>query len=273
MNRHELKASARQCMQDTSYSAKKITLVFLLGVVLLLLADWGGSTLAERMRAEGHYLSQTVASGARTYLLIFFVSLVCQLLLMLFFAGYCAFALRLSRRENYTLQTLFSVFPCWGRALLLYFMKALFLSLWSSIFAMPVSYLLSALYISGEIDMESVYALLTAYICLVMFMASYRYRTGWFVLLDHPELSARQSLNQAKAIVRAHRWQLFLLDLSFLPWLLLSILTCGILLIWKLPYMAATYVKAYEYMQEDYAERQQRLKDLMRQNGYSFPFQ
>jgi uncharacterized membrane protein len=44
--------------------------------------------------------------------------------------------------------------------------------------------------------------------------------------------------------------QLFLLDLSFLPWLVLCACTGGILLIWKLPYIVTTYAHAYATLQE-----------------------
>ena len=270
MDRRKLKETSRQSLQDAAYSIKRVTLVCLLAIAALALLEWGLSTLVQHTTSSGRYISDTVASSGRTYLLLFLVSLICQGSLILLLMGYGAFSLRLSRREAFSLDVLLFGFRIWTKVLILYFMTAALLALWSSIFAMPVSYLLSALYLSGEISMETVYLLLMLYTAIVMAVLSYRYRMAWFVLLDHPELPVRQVINQAKAINRVHRWQLFLLDISFLPWWLLGILTCGILLIWKLPYITVTYAHAYHFMLDDYAKRQARLKELLEQQGRPF---
>ena len=95
--------------------------------------------------------------------------------------------------------------------------------------------------------------------------ATYRYRMAQYVLLDNPQLSIRQVLARTKAINKVHRWELFLLDLSFVPWYLLCLLTLGILFIWKLPYLSATYAHAYNYMVEDFTQRQARLQAILDQ--------
>lgn len=56
---------------------------------------------------------------------------------------------------------------------------------------------------------------------LVMWIVSYRYRMIWFLLMDHPDASPWQLLRTSSAMTQGHRWELFLLDLSFLPWFLL----------------------------------------------------
>ena len=265
MNRRGLKAASRQCLSDATYRPKRVTLVFLVITVVLALLNWGGSLLVERMGSGGHYLSDSIAAGGRSYLLLFLLSLAVQLVTVLLNLGYADFSLRLSRQEEYGMDVLLSGIFFWGKAILLYLLTSVLLSLWSSLFAMPVSYLLAMLYTAGAIGEEQVYGLLMAFIALVMCIVSYRYRMAWFVFLDNPELSTRQILRQAQAINKVHRWQLFLLDLSFVPWILLCIVTCGILLIWKLPYITATYAHAYNWMLEDYARRQKRLEELLAQ--------
>lgn len=265
MNRRGLKEASRQCIRDACYSTKTITLVCLLSILVLTAAEWGLTTLVQRFNQTGHYLSQTLSAGTRNFIIIFLISLVCQLLLILLLMGYASFSLKLSRRESFSLSVLMDGFRLWGRAVLLYLMTSVMLSLWASVFSLPVSYLFSALYMSGTIDEAAVFQLLLGYTALIMFIFSYRYRMAWFILLDQPELPTRQVLYQAKSINRVHRGRLFLMDLSFLPWLLLSVLTCGILLIWKLPYITATYAHAYNYMLKDYAVRQKRLQELLEQ--------
>lgn len=263
MNRRGLKEASRQCIRDAQSSTKLVTLCFLLSVYIVIAADWGLGTLVQSFSSKGHYLSQAISAETKSYILVFLISFVCQFVLVFLAAGYASFSLKLSRGKPFSKRVLTEGFQIWGKCVLLYLMISLLLSLWSSIFSMPISYLLSALFLAGSIGEDAMFWGLLGYMALVMLIVSYRYRTAWFVLMDHPELSVRQVLNQAKAINRIHRWKLFLLDLSFLPWLLLGVLTLGILFIWKLPYITATYAHAYNFMLEDYAKRQQHLQELL----------
>ncbi len=265
MNRRGLKEASRQCLRDAAYSTKKVTLAFLAAVIVLALLEWGAGLLVDRMGAGGRYLSDSVAASGRNYLILFLVSLVVQLVTVLLSLGYTDFSLRLSRKEDFDLSVLWSGFSLWTKAILLYLYTSVLLSLWASVFSIPVTYVLAALYAAGTIGEELLYGLMFLYMGIVMFVVSYRYRMAWYVLLDNPELSVRQIISRAKAINQVHRWQLFLLDLSFLPWMLLCVLTCGILLVWKLPYITATYAHAYNWMLEDYARRQKRLEELLEQ--------
>lgn len=49
-------------------------------------------------------------------------------------------------------------------------------------------------------------------------IASYRYRQGLYILLDHPEMSVRQCIRASKHMMEGQKWDLFLLDVSFLGW-------------------------------------------------------
>ena len=46
--------------------------------------------------------------------------------------------------------------------------------------------------------------------------------------------------------MKGHRFEFFVLQLSFIGWAILAVLTCGIGFIWLEPYMQVTYVKFYE---------------------------
>jgi uncharacterized membrane protein len=263
MERRGLKAASRQCIRDAG-GTKKVTLVWLLAMAAIVAAQWGFGLAMEHLPASsGHYLSESFSAGSRAMILEVVVGIALQMVVVLLMVGYAAFALRLSRGERSDCRVLLAGGAIWGKTILLYLMTSVLLSLWASAFSIPVSYILAMLYMGEAIGYETYVALLMGYMAVVMFVVSYRYRMAWFVLMDQPELSARQALNQAKALNKAHRWQLFRLDLSFLPWLLLCAATCGILLIWKLPYITATYAHAYNFMLEDYAQRQRRMEEIL----------
>ena len=270
MNRRELKTTAKQSVRNARGSVKPVTLALILSVLALTALEWAVTMLSERSGGGTHYLSQAISAQTRAYVIVALVSLIFQFLLVLLAVGYQALSLRLSRNEEFSMDILLEGFRVWGRAVLLYLYISVILGLWAAILSMPPSYVLAGLYMSGSVSEDMMFLLMSGYMALVMLILSYRYRMAYFILLDSPEKSIRQIITEAKAITQTHRWQLFLLDLSFVPWLLLCVLTCGVLLIWKLPYMAATYAHTYERLLEDYGLRQQRLEELLAQQQERF---
>lgn len=77
---------------------------------------------------------------------------------------------------------------------------------------------------------------------------SYSYSMSMFVLADNKGKSARECIAESKAMTEGHKMELFVLDLSFIGWILLGTLTCGIAYIWVAPYMQATKANAYEVL-------------------------
>lgn len=69
---------------------------------------------------------------------------------------------------------------------------------------------------------------------------SYSYAMTPYILLDRPELSATDAIKESEKMMDGHKMDLFILDLSFIGWILLSMLTCGILVLYVEPYMMAT---------------------------------
>jgi uncharacterized membrane protein len=75
----------------------------------------------------------------------------------------------------------------------------------------------------------------------------YSYCLAPYLVLDRPELSGNGSINMSKAVMYgSYRLRLFKLHLSFIGWLLLSLLTGGILLLWVIPYIQMAEAYFYE---------------------------
>ena len=73
---------------------------------------------------------------------------------------------------------------------------------------------------------------------------AYRYRQAMYLLLDHPERSPIECLKASGNLMRGHKMELLLLDLSFLGWLILQWLIRPFA-IWVWPYQALTYANYY----------------------------
>ena len=66
------------------------------------------------------------------------------------------------------------------------------------------------------------------------------------ILAENKGMGALDCINESKEMTNGHKWELFVLSLSFIGWGFLCSITFGIALIWVLPYMNATFANAYE---------------------------
>lgn len=75
---------------------------------------------------------------------------------------------------------------------------------------------------------------------------AYSYAMTPFILKDNPEMKNNAAIEESMRMMDGHKLELFLLDLSFIGWAILSILTCCIGFLWLTPYMNMARVNFYE---------------------------
>lgn len=75
---------------------------------------------------------------------------------------------------------------------------------------------------------------------------SYSYAMCFYIQNDNPEMSGTEAITASKEMMDGHKMELFLLDLSFIGWILLSCLTCGLLMLYVGPWMNASRAEFYE---------------------------
>jgi len=97
-----------------------------------------------------------------------------------------------------------------------------------------------------------VYVLTTIFVLLWMLLliipgiiASIAYSQCYYLLADHPNLKPMDVIESSKVLMKGHKWQYFCLGFRFLGWILLSVLTLGIGLLWVAPYMQSAYAEFY----------------------------
>lgn len=73
-----------------------------------------------------------------------------------------------------------------------------------------------------------------------------------YILKDYPELSANQAINLSMKMMKGRKLDLFCLYLSFLGWIILSVLTLGIGYFWVIPYMYTAQSAFYQEVKTDY---------------------
>ncbi len=75
---------------------------------------------------------------------------------------------------------------------------------------------------------------------VVTVMLSLLYSQAFFLLHDFPQYTAKELLRKSRRLMVHHKGRLFYLYVSFLPLMLLGLLSWGLALLWVIPYIAAT---------------------------------
>lgn len=78
---------------------------------------------------------------------------------------------------------------------------------------------------------------------------------SYYLLLDFPQYSATELMKLSLRIMKGHKWELFCLQLSFLPLGLLCLLSFGIGTLWLVPYMNMTNTLYFlDLMQQEHRQ-------------------
>ena len=77
-------------------------------------------------------------------------------------------------------------------------------------------------------------------------MKAYSYRLVPYILADNTDIAPMDALKLSQEMMNGHRMNAFILDLSFIGWFILTLLTCGLLGIFYVnPYYHATNAELY----------------------------
>ena len=129
--------------------------------------------------------------------------------------GYAVYLLKQYHRQETSIGDLFSQFFRFGTGFAQKFLVGLYTLLWTLLFIIP-----------GLIK-------------------SLSYAMTPFILADNPNLTAGQAITRSRELMDGHKWELFVLDLTFIGWDILGALTCGIGSLWVTPYKNAAYAAFY----------------------------
>ena len=79
---------------------------------------------------------------------------------------------------------------------------------------------------------------------------AYEYSMIPYLLAENPNLSADEAFSLSKQMTTRQKMNLFVLDLSFLGWIILGLICCGIGILFVLPYPEATRAEVYLILKE-----------------------
>ncbi len=74
---------------------------------------------------------------------------------------------------------------------------------------------------------------------------SIMYSQIYYILAENPDMGVREVLKRSRVIMNGHKWDYFVLMLSFILWEILTAITGGLAGLYVIPYYEATFANFY----------------------------
>lgn len=129
--------------------------------------------------------------------------------------GYARFLLKQHDGQDIAFNDLFSQFHRFGQGFAQHFLRVLYVFLWMLLLIIPG------------------------------FIKSYSYSMTPFIMAENPDLSASEAINRSKAMMDGHKLELFVLNLTFLGWMILCAMTLNLGNLFLNPYKNAAHAAFY----------------------------
>ena len=69
---------------------------------------------------------------------------------------------------------------------------------------------------------------------------------SFYIKVDNPNMGWRECLDRSMIMMNGHRWEYFCLQFSFIGWMIVGALACGLGTLWVMPYLEAAKANYYE---------------------------
>ncbi|MCD8100764.1 MAG: DUF975 family protein [Oscillospiraceae bacterium] len=218
INRTQLKLDAKAAMRGRRPSVYLVSLAYLIILYILDVLN-AAVTLKGTSFAEIAALPPEQAEAALDMMMNsvsvpgVLLGIAIELIVLVLGVGFSIYALAVSRGQEAGFGSLLDGFGIFFKIIWLNIVMGFYVFLWSLLFVIP-----------GII-------------------AAYRYSMALYVLIDNPELGALECLRRSKEMMRGNKFKLFVLELSFIGWILLA--TIPLVNIYVMPYMETTVCNFY----------------------------
>ncbi len=100
------------------------------------------------------------------------------------------------------------------------------------------------------------------------FYKQYQYRMVPYILAETPDMDYKEVLQKSTDMMRGEKWKAFVLDLSFIPWHIFGMITCGIAEVFYVyPYHSLTLAALYRKLNWKNMQVQAQPEALMGENN------
>lgn len=222
MDRVELKENAKDSLRNKWAESIKIVLLFFIitsVIELIYVIPATGFVMNEGIEYLEHFDD---LEGFPDYIQILksISSIVTIIIEALITFGFTSFFLKISRNEDVTYKELFSKTSMWLKFI-------------------------------GATLLIGLFTVL-GFICLIIpgIIVAIGVSQTYYILLDNPDIGIMDAIKQSWQLMKGHKLDYFILQLSFIGWAILAALSFGIGLLWLIPYMNVTECNFYNKLKE-----------------------
>ncbi len=258
INRVQLKREAKGVIREARPRPLWVALLYiviLLALTVLSLAingTWEAYSEMIDAAAQGE-LVYPEATGSGSFL-GWLLSLALDIMTIEMTVGFSIYCLRIWRRTKAGAGDLFDSFGVFFRSILIRVIPSILLSLWSLIYVLAVTGLtVLAAAISGSVELALWVPLAGLPFLIPMIVASFAYSQSVYIMLDNPQMSCLQCVLMSRRIMKGHKWEMFVLELSFIGWGILCVIP--VVYLWVMPYMSVTFAGYYDRVMADFISR------------------
>lgn len=112
-------------------------------------------------------------------------------------------------------------------------------------------------FVGNILPIVAISFLMTIFVCLWCILliipgiiVALSYSMVFYIYADNQELTPMDYLSQSKEMMQGYKWDYFVFVLSFIGWILLSVITLGIGFIWTVPYVSIAEALYYEELKK-----------------------
>lgn len=173
----------------------------------------------------------------------FVISFVVSVLAGLFTSGNKYFFLKLVCGQPVTINDIFYGFKMYPNKAV---MIQMYISVWIYLSIIPntiMSYVMLLYPDNSVITLFYYLSLILYYVVYIMIFLTYS--QAFYLLHDFPEYSVSKILSTSRKLMKGNKFRLFYLIASFIPLIMLGLLSCGIACLWIAPYINAAFTEFF----------------------------
>lgn len=231
----QLKENARERLLGNYGS---IILAFLLTEIIAMILN----APFQQMMEEG-----TIVMNVPRMLMAGLGMIIVSLVTVIISTGYNYMHLKLARGQRPRVSDLFYAFKNRPDRYIGY---AIFLTFISLLCILPGAICLGFAAAAGTDSIRNLTMLITGIVllcigCIILIILMFAWAFSIFLLLDDPSLSVMAAFKESSRLMKGNKLRLFALELSFLGWAILGLLSFMIGFLWISPYLNQTIIQFY----------------------------
>lgn len=215
--RAQLKTNAKGVLQNNywvSFAAAVTPMIFAGILSFFMSLFFGATTYSFSTSSSGYYYSASVAPGMGFLGFLLAIALVAFVYGPLNI-GVSRFFIQAAKGDCQYMYVFSGFQQNYMKNVINMFMYGLFIFLWSLLFFFPGIYKM------------------------------YQYYMVPYLLAENPDMDYKQAIELSKAMTQGDKWNIFVLNLSFIGWLMLGSLACGVGQLFIYPYINGTDAQLY----------------------------